>query len=175
MSEGGYIQGAGDDSEGWASGLTPAVFWENKDTLFNTPEADLPSLIDELTKQHRPESQTEHGTLIHPTGNLYIGKSDANPQATGNFDLIIDCNADPGTTDNPKCLNLGLSTGKIGGRNLRRVLDKVESFVSSHLGSHPSWSAIVTCESGKDLSVGVALAIICLFYDDQGESCILQS
>src|SRR6266487_750297 len=27
ISEGGYIQGAGDDTENWAHGLTPSIFW----------------------------------------------------------------------------------------------------------------------------------------------------
>ena len=32
-----YVQGAGDDQESWARGLTPALFWKNKDTLLGLP------------------------------------------------------------------------------------------------------------------------------------------
>lgn len=41
----GYVQGAGDDTENWAHGLTPPVFWDNAEQLLSTPEADLPELI----------------------------------------------------------------------------------------------------------------------------------
>ena len=169
MSEGGYIQGAGDDSEGWAHGLTPPVFWENKATLFHTAEEDLPTLIEELVRKHRQESPAEQGTLIKPTNNLYFGKSDAGNRSTGSFDLVIDCNADSASPQDSKCLNLGLAPGKIGSRNLRKVLDKVESFIVTKLKSESSQSVVVRCDSGKDLSAGVALAIICLVYDDQGK------
>lgn len=171
MSEGGYIQGAGDDSEGWAHGLTPPVFWENKETLFATTEEDLPILIEELVKKHHQEAPLEQGTLIKPTKNLYFGKSDAGNRSADSFDLAIDCNADPddATSEDSKRLNLGLAPGKIGSRNLRKVLDKVERFIFTKLKPESHQSVIVRCDSGKDLSVGVALAIICLFFDDQGK------
>jgi tRNA A64-2'-O-ribosylphosphate transferase len=41
LSEGGYIQGAGDDTENWAHGLSPPVFWANREVLLSTPEAEL--------------------------------------------------------------------------------------------------------------------------------------
>lgn len=175
MSEGGYIQGAGDDSEGWAFGLTPPVFWENQETIFNTAEEDLPSLIKELVEKHHQEAPVEQGTLIKPTNNLYFGKSDAGNRSTDSFDLVIDCNADPHSSEDPQCLNLGLAPGKIGSRNLRKILDKVESFIVTKLEANASQSVMVRCDSGKDLSAGVALAVICLFYDDQGTIASLKS
>lgn len=44
----GYVQGAGDDTENWAHGLTPPVFWDNAEHLLSTPEAELPDLIRSL-------------------------------------------------------------------------------------------------------------------------------
>lgn len=44
----GYVQGAGDDTENWALGLTPPVFWDNAEQLLSAPEADLPGLIRSL-------------------------------------------------------------------------------------------------------------------------------
>lgn len=44
----GYVQGAGDDTENWAFGLTPPVFWDNAEQLLSRPEADLPELIRSL-------------------------------------------------------------------------------------------------------------------------------
>jgi tRNA A64-2'-O-ribosylphosphate transferase len=35
-----YVQGAGDDEEHWAHGLTPAKFWQNKDDLLSAADAE---------------------------------------------------------------------------------------------------------------------------------------
>lgn len=166
ISEGGYIQGAGDDSEAWAHGLTPPVFWAHKSELLSRPEEELPELIEGLTRTHREQSSDSQATLIAPTRNLFIGQSD--PGLTGLYDLVIDCNSNAGTAENSKQLNLGCISSKQGGRDLRNHLDKVRAFIESQLGSNPSQSLLVMCESGKDLSAGVLLSIICLFYNDAG-------
>ncbi|RLM00893.1 hypothetical protein CFD26_107848 [Aspergillus turcosus] len=169
ISEGGYIQGAGDDSEGWAQGLTPPVFWANKATLLKTPEEDLPELVGELVKEHCSQVTAEQATLVAPTRNLYISQTNARLNDSGLYDLVIDCNGRPETSEgNPKRLNLGCRSSKLGSRDLRQELDKVRAFVSSQLASDPSRSLLVTCETGKDLSAGALLAIICLFYNDDG-------
>ncbi|KAJ5191224.1 uncharacterized protein N7498_010209 [Penicillium cinerascens] len=169
MSEGGYIQGAGDDSEGWAHGLTPPVFWANQAVLKQTTEEDLPDLISELVKQYRQQSGGQSATLISPTRNLFIGQTDALVDDTSRYDLVIDCNGNPTAVEgNEKRLNLGCGSLKLGSRDLRKSLDKVQEFVSAQLGADPSRSLLVTCDTGKDLSAGALLAIICLFYKDDG-------
>ncbi|KAJ5463137.1 hypothetical protein N7475_008081 [Penicillium sp. IBT 31633x] len=169
MSEGGYIQGAGDDSEGWAYGLTPPVFWANQAILKNTPEDDLPMLIDRLVAEHQQLEVAQDATLILPTRNLYIGLAGAGVDAGCRYDLVIDCNGSAAAAEgNAKRLNLGCDSGKLGSRDLRKSLDKVREFVGSRLGTDSSLSVLVTCESGKDLSAGTLLAIICLFYNDDG-------
>lgn len=65
-----YVQGAGDDTENWALGLTPLVFWEHAEQLLSTPEADLPGLIGSLVasassstqQQSRLTTTTNNGT-----------------------------------------------------------------------------------------------------------------
>ncbi|KAL4943397.1 hypothetical protein BDV06DRAFT_138026 [Aspergillus oleicola] len=166
ISEGGYIQGAGDDSEAWAHGLTPPVFWAHKPTLLSTAEEDLPDVIESLTREHRNQASSQQATLVAPSRNLYISQAD--PGLLDNYDLVVDCNnVEP--TESPKRLNLGCISSKQGGRDLRNHLDKVRAFVSSQLGSTPSQSLLVMCESGKDISAGVLLTIICLFYNDFGK------
>jgi tRNA A64-2'-O-ribosylphosphate transferase len=169
MSEGGYIQGAGDDSEGWAHGLTPPVFWANQTLLKQTSEEDLPDLISELVKQHQHQSTGQAATRISPTQNLFISQTDAAVNDSGNYDVIIDCNGSPAAAEgNDKRLNLGCGSLKLGSRDLRKALDKVIDFVSTRLNADPSRSVLVTCDTGKDLSAGALLAIICLFYKDDG-------
>lgn len=170
MSEGGYIQGAGDDSEGWAHGLTPPVFWANQAALKRTSEEDLPDLIAELIAEYQQQRGDQEATLISPTKNLYLKPTDPSVNG-GKYDLVIDCNGDPAAVDeNPKRLNLGCASAKLGSRDLRKSLDKVRDFVNAQLGSDPSQSMLVTCDTGKDLSAGTLLAIVCQFYDDNGMS-----
>lgn len=174
VSEGGYIQGAGDDSEGWSHGLTAPVFWANKNLLFGTDESELPDVIKELmstdvnnTDIASAGQRQASGILVHPSSNLYICQSQPNSQTHTEYDLVIACNDKP-ELSSPRRLNLGCGSHKIGGQKLRFSLDRVKAFVEKHLLSNPSQSLLVTCETGKDLSVGVLLTIICLFYDDNG-------
>lgn len=172
MSEGGYIQGAGDDSEAWAHGLTPPVFWANQTLLKQTSEEDLPGLIAELVAQSKGQDSGQPATLISPTRNLYINPTISSGDRA-QYDLIIDCHGDTAASD-AKRLNLGCASAKLGSRDLRKALDRVRDFVKTSLGSDPSQSLLVTCETGKDLSAGTLLAIICLFYTENGMSLNLQ-
>ncbi|POW07048.1 hypothetical protein PSTT_08531 [Puccinia striiformis] len=43
-----YIQGAGDDHEGWSRGLTPKLFWENRFQLLSANRSELECLIDQI-------------------------------------------------------------------------------------------------------------------------------
>ncbi|KXG49944.1 Initiator tRNA phosphoribosyl transferase [Penicillium griseofulvum] len=169
MSEGGYIQGAGDDSEAWAHGLTPPVFWANQAILKNTPEDELPELIDRLVAEHKLLDVAQDATLISPTRNLYIGSTGEGVSAENRYDLVIDCNGSAAAGEgNAKRLNLRCDSGKLGSRDLRKCLDKVRDFIGARLGADPTLSVLVTCENGKDLSAGTLLAIICLFYNGEG-------
>jgi tRNA A64-2'-O-ribosylphosphate transferase len=170
ISEGGYIQGAGDDSEAWAHGLTPPVFWAHKPTLLTQAEEDLPEVFEKLTQEHRQQSSSRQATLIAPTRNLYISQAHPSLVDCGLYDLVINCNGKAETAEeNQKHLSLGCTPSKQGGRDLRNHLDKVRTFVSSQLGSDSSESLLVMCESGKDLSAGTLLSILCLFYNDAGK------
>ncbi|EED18096.1 tRNA a64-2'-o-ribosylphosphate transferase [Talaromyces stipitatus ATCC 10500] len=173
-SEGGYIQGAGDDSEKWSHGLTAPVFWANKDLLFKTDESQLPHVIHDLISRTDDNSGSgagqnkKQGILIRPSSNLYISQSRPNSDIQGEeYDLVIACNDKPGLSSS-KRLNLGCGSHKLGSRDLRTALEKVKVFAEKHLTSNPSQSLLVTCKTGKDLSVGTLLAIICLLYDDEG-------
>lgn len=61
----GYVQGAGDDTENWALGLTPPVFWAHAEQLLSTPESGLPELIRALVasaSHTAPTIATTNGT-----------------------------------------------------------------------------------------------------------------
>ena len=178
MSEGGYIQGAGDDTENWALGLTPPVFWKHADQLMSTPEADLPALIALLVSE-TDGSMSNGSPPTRLTPNIYVMPLAAatNWAEPGGCRVVLD----PGTTKPeewvkaPSLMKVGIGKHKLASRNLRQALPSICSFVGQYLaraeatGSELQGSVLLTCESGKDISVGVALAIDCLLFDDKGK------
>ena len=173
-SENGYIQGAGDDSEGWSYGLTPAVFWKYKDQLLSTIEADMPALIQRLTKSC-PDTGDSDAVRLGST-SLYIGTI-LNTSTPELYDGIIVCTNVPPSNSGPKpedarkngtkILHFLCSDGKLGSRALRSHLPLLLPFVRSlNIGDKPR-KILLACSTGKDLSAGVALAVLCLFFDDE--------
>ena len=175
MSEGGYIQGAGDDSEGWSQGLTPDVFWKHQEQLLSTPEDNLTILIEKLTQesQHLCE-RSAHAILIRPTANIHLGIGAAMKESSHGFDLVINCHDGDhlgGDDQNSRRLDLNLDNtpgAKKGSRDLRKKLDQVKDFVAYNFGKGKGQQLLITCNTGTNLSVGVTLVILCLFFDDKG-------
>ncbi|KAG9235400.1 tRNA a64-2'-o-ribosylphosphate transferas-like protein [Amylocarpus encephaloides] len=177
ISEGGYIQGAGDDTENWALGLTPTAFWTNRQILLTTSETDLPVLINTLNED--VVSKVEGGgeaRCVKPTSALFIAKEAVlRSTSVGPAALIIALS--PVLTDksawrsSPRRLDIGIGPHKIGSRKLRSALPFIASFVREALTSESvlDLKIAVVCESGKDLSVGVALALLCLFFTNEGQ------
>lgn len=168
ISEGGYIQGAGDDSEGWSHGLTAQVFWRHRQRLMSSSEEELPEVIEELMSDVRGSGGTKaEGTRITPTENLFICAG-----AVGNEDtygLVIDCNGNE-TAANSNMIGLACRLGKLGSKDLREKLPIVAELVKERLLKDGNARVLISCSTGKDLSVGVAVALLCLYYDDSGKS-----
>ena len=188
MSEGGYIQGAGDDAEAWAKGLTPDIFWENKEVLLNADgESGLDELVQRLVEQRNGSRRAgTEAVLVKPTRTVFVGKNgsplDDSSQLSA-FDITINCHGvsaslDPleeDASDGKASTTLDLrlpnhSAAKMASRELRKKFGLVKDFISYHFtqGSNPS--LLITCETGRDLSVGVALVILCLYFDEEGMS-----
>lgn len=167
VSEGGYIQGAGDDSEAWACGLTPPLFWKHREQLLRTQEDDLPALISDLLHDSSKTSMAEP-ILIKPTSILYVGSAEA--REIPGPGVLISCGEDPIEKYQAKLkrnyLHLKCRTGKLGSRDLRNELPKLEQFFST-LQEVPE-KLLVCCDTGKDLALGVALAILCLYANNNG-------
>ena len=167
VSEAGYIQGAGDDSEGWARDLTPELFWQHKELLLNqSTEEELSQSVAGLLAGSTILSKGTAPRLIDPTSTLYVGSTSAG--SMDNFDTIIKCNTEAENT-NKRVLALGCREGKLGSRDLRDNLPAVRDFVRDALMKDTSRRVLVTCSTGKDLSAGVALSLLCLFYNDIGQ------
>lgn len=168
--ENGYIQGAGDDNETWSCGLTPQLFWQYRQRLLSATEEGLPELIRSVLSVEGAEPKTNTAALVVPITPIYIGRLDVGPSE--GFDGTIICND---RDIRPNCevfekpghvLHLRCGTGKLGSRALRAEMPLVPPFVSSLAACFDSPRILITCSTGNDLSVGVALALICLYFDD---------
>lgn len=191
----GYIQGAGDDTENWAHGLEPTIFWEHAEQLLSTAEPDLPDLIKSLvaTAKCPPASDTTFdgthcllpSTARHLTPYLTVCPlplPSSLPTDTAWCTIALSSVTTLAETwaKSPTRLEVGIGKHKAASRNLRVALANICRFTTQflHLSatSHaPETSKpkriLVACETGgKDLAVGVALALLCwCFEDDAGE------
>lgn len=173
MTEDGYIQGAGDDSEGWSNGLTPSLFWKHREILLAANQEEILDLIQDLitTDQYSGAADSDP-VKIGPT-RLYIGTS-SNARQAEQYDGIIVCggnvpiNPDHDIKDATKkvILHLPCGDGKLGSRALRSQFPRIPPFITSLSAYDLSPKILFMCPTGKDLSVGVLLVVLCLFFDD---------
>jgi tRNA A64-2'-O-ribosylphosphate transferase len=172
LSEGGYIQGAGDDSEGWACGLTPTLFWRHRVQLMEASEPELPKVIANLLLESE-DSSVISPSLIEPTSWLEVGTVDYLKQlslATLPFDAVICCSEDsPSLVEHQlrnRYLHIKCGSGKLGSRELRKQLSKIVEFAQR---LETTQRILICCSTGKDISLGVSLAMLCLFSDNNGK------
>ncbi|KAH0609870.1 uncharacterized protein H6S33_012416 [Morchella sextelata] len=166
--EGEYIQGAGDDHEGWAleSGLTPALFWAHHKPLLAARNDD--ELL-ELTHAIVSSTTSTAGggsTLVKPTSDIYIGA--VGSEGSDSYDIIINCTATPLAT---KCQTIPFPVpeGKKGTKFLRTELAGVMAAAEKCVAQgQEGRKVLVVCSSGNEVAPAVALVVLCLYYDDEG-------
>ena len=186
-SEDNYIQGAGDDSEGWSQGLTPALFWRHKDTLMSAIDVELPPFIASFTASAQTDLhfQRTAATLITPTSLIYIGSlGSINSEM---WDAVVCCSrTEPfsglqqtefqNRASQSKVLHFPIPQGKVGSRALRTRLHLLHPFLQPIFQSTISEPAaktlkiLFTCPTGVDIAIGTALVALCLFFDDNGNA-----
>lgn len=216
----GYIQGAGDDTENWAHGLTPPVFWSHAEQLLATPEAQLPGLIKSLVGTAAGSAKTDDaaagqaGTsstaatqtpamIRRLTPQIYVCSLPMPPQQSLPADaewctIALASSVTPSETwrQSAARMEVGVGRHKLASRNLRLALANICEFATQFLqasakdlegsdlhkdsgtttGQEQDGSdlrqrrVLVACETGgRDLSIGVALALLCwCFEDDEG-------
>jgi len=185
--EGEYIQGAGDDHEGWAtvlashthvpktianskqeSGLTPTLFWRHHTKIMSASEKDLLEVIRNLPPA---SSSTLGGSKITRIGqtNISIAPTSAIPTLplTPTFDHIICTSPIPLLpTDGVKPIpsHHPIPNNPPGAKLLRKFLPEITSSITN-----PAGKILVTCDSGEHVAACVALVLLCMYYDDEGE------
>ncbi|KAF2484504.1 tRNA a64-2'-o-ribosylphosphate transferase [Neohortaea acidophila] len=162
-SDSSYVQGAADDSESWACGLTAATFWAHQELLLAATEDELPDLIWGLTSSigvHRP---ADAPVSIQST-NVSLSDNVTMERSMLNFDIVVSCSEKSSdtvaSTLQSRYVHLPCVAGKAGGRQLRERLPKIRTLQTM---LSPNSTILVSCDSGRDLAVGVALTIICLY------------
>ncbi|KAB5563269.1 tRNA A64-2'-O-ribosylphosphate transferase [Coniochaeta sp. 2T2.1] len=176
LSEAGYIQGAGDDTENWAHGLTAQIWWRHKDELLATAEGELPALIERLVAE-QSERGGGAGSLRVLTDVISVGALPVEDQSV----KVCLVKLVPETTEketwqkSKRKLEVGIGRSKTAGRNLRHALPTICASVKEFLDSNATEvgeqkpRVIVACDTGKDLSVGVALGLDCWCFDESGK------
>ncbi|OAA61117.1 tRNA a64-2 -o-ribosylphosphate transferase [Niveomyces insectorum RCEF 264] len=201
-----YIQGAADDTENWAHGLTPALFWQHCAALLATPEAELPDRIASLVQQEKNTAAAPGNSADHPpfratqiTPYLAAGQwmgplpppssTDADSDDDGVCQIVfVRRTTLPDTwVRSPTRLEVGLGKqDKVAGRSLRYALPKICTFVAAYLrgddanndnnndnddddnNNNNNKRVRVLCETGRDIAVGTALALLCFCFDEAG-------
>jgi len=147
--------------------------------LMSTPEEDLPALVQRLNIES--PAVVGHTTKpINRAQNMFIGLLGELDMAT--FDGIVIC-ADQQNAQNiglhprmsRKILHLACGPGKLGSRALRSQLQRVPPFIAAFDTNAQAPRFLFACSTGKDLSAGVALAVLCMYYDDSGKASVIQS
>jgi tRNA A64-2'-O-ribosylphosphate transferase len=163
-----YVQGAADDPESWSLGLGAATFWKHAADLLMTDEDQLPALILELTENSETNTALAP-VLIKPTERIWLGTNKTAGLEYGRFDLVVSCTMSPDATIAAAIKDhyavLACTSGKRGSRQLRTELAKLDPL---HPLLQRSSRVLVTCETGRDLAAGVALALLCRYLCDDG-------
>lgn len=142
----------------------------------------MPGLIGRVVREEREkEKEAKSGvggvTRVEPTGGVYVGRAES--EELKGWDCVVVCCEEKGmamatqldgeTKGNGKnILRLNCGTAKIGSRNLRTELSKVPTFITAHASSLTTPKMLFVCPTGTDLAIGVALVVLCLFYDEEG-------
>lgn len=135
--------------------------------IFCAPSSQGDQLLPDANPDSGPGSRLERSHVPDPSGE---GESQVDGDKT---------EAKP---RKPRVLRLNCSTGKAGSRALRHELPKLKSFFFSSsspekrltaqsrtAASPPPPRILIACMSGgRDIAVGVALAVLCLVYDEAG-------
>ncbi|KAI1157882.1 initiator tRNA phosphoribosyl transferase [Nemania serpens] len=184
MSEGGYIQGAGDDTENWALGLTAPVFWRHVGPLLSAPEADLPDLIRSLVANQAAAPAPDAPVQVTPSLFVSALPVPAQQPATCIITFAPKTTEQSSWAKGPARMEVGIGKQKLASRNLRVALASICEFVCAYLDKEGEEKEeakdvqenqtsaprriLIACETGRDISIGVALALACRLFDDEG-------
>lgn len=176
-SENGYIQGAADDHEGWSSGLTPALFWQHEVELLSLSDEAIPDFIWEWAQAETTITMNDDHAIELADTRISLGNLSAVEQSSL-YDAVVSISGEspdsiaanePESLESKTVLRIPCKPGKLGSRSLRYQLHPIFSFLSPYYSADKAPRILIACPDTEDFSIGVALAILCKFYDDQNK------
>ncbi|KAL5483189.1 RIT1 [Sanghuangporus weigelae] len=183
-----YVQGAGDDHENWSDGLIPDVFWRCKDELLNSTEADFPDVLKRIVgeahstirasdwaKSPTPITRVKGLLAIAALRDLPDFVLDSRLAEGMSVPCIIIRGYPEASASVPAqhalptfIYDLVLPNDKRAmERTFKSSLPQCLRFIRQYVGE--GRQVCIACDTGKDLSVGIALAALQAFFDDNGQ------
>jgi tRNA A64-2'-O-ribosylphosphate transferase len=173
-----------------SQGLTPEIFWAHRERLLTTDRKALPDLISSLV--FSVPSQPAHihwislpSPIVKVDGRLLLTSIPDLPQPLPAHlpvtehegdpiaYVIIESSADPLHLFDSASLSSNVlhihSPGGKKGQLVSRILPQSITFIQSKLFVDDRIRVCIACDDGRDLSVGIALAALTLFYNDRGQ------
>ncbi|KAG9307815.1 hypothetical protein G9A89_023380 [Geosiphon pyriformis] len=183
-----YIQGAADDHEMWALGLIPALFWKHRKEILEKASNDLVNY--EITVKNlfkitnlKTSDFFSNGTCnFLGNTNIAIGNRNSGrpPLCWEIFDHVVNCTPEDyelklkikskiqlisTISEDGKYLQLPIPEGKKGQNVLFEMIPKALEYLCEPL--FQSKKVLIHCEQGIDRSVGIALAVLINFFDEE--------
>jgi len=84
-----YIQGSGDDHETWSMGLTPRLFWQNKEYIFSLRKAGCEAAVKQVVEKSKARAKNLMIMGDHSASNDNVQPNNSMPEkmAIENFDI----------------------------------------------------------------------------------------
>ena len=161
-----YVQGAADDEEAWAHGLTSPQFWDHNEKLLNCVQGgELVNEIQRIIGDGVPVTSKEEISRIGSTG-IFLGIGTAIPEHA----TIICGSEDNSLQKNVLYLHIPRKAKPVTIMTQSLFPAAVLFTVKHGILTNSSISIIATEPSKQvlDLSIAVTLILLCLFFDDQG-------
>ena len=160
-----YIQGSADDHELWVprtlcDGKFGAdVFWSMADDVLEDAyiRCGETELIEKITSLYKPMGNTVEIFKLGDTG-ISIGKLEGNVKFSLFNTNVILFHEEYTITDIPKTkqvVQYSISSNKKGSNKFREILPEIKIDLP----------CTILCDTGRDLSVGMALVLLCLNFD----------
>ncbi|KAK0483100.1 initiator tRNA phosphoribosyl transferase [Armillaria luteobubalina] len=164
-----YIQGSGDDHEAWGMGLVPEMFWSHKAELLASSQTELQNLVVSIVTAS-PTQKGEPPTILSKVGSrLAICQSSglSSPSLGDEFVYLVLSENDVEIGETLQVERIKTLPGKKGqAQFLSTVLPRAVTFIQSALAERRS--VCVSCDTGKDVSVGVVVTALQILFDDNG-------
>jgi hypothetical protein len=152
------------------------MFWQHQQELLGTSSFDLPDLVGRIVEQHRNDSDVMPPTAISKVdGRIFICTNTEVPKARTLYPEAAFITLGEGleaetlfkTASVNQYLHVSATDGKKGQKSLvSSVFPQADTFIKSALSN--GFQVCISCPTGKDLSVAVALITLEKYFDDDG-------